>query len=89
MMRRVLLCSAAALFLAAGACAVVAFVGILRFIFATPGVEEGMRQVVEVRRWVLAFFGCAVAGSVILWFVRDPDKGAAAGPGAAPKRGDT
>jgi hypothetical protein len=89
MIRRILLGSAAVLFTAATVCAGVVFVAVVRLIIGMPEVKEATRQVVQLRPWGLAFFGCTLAGFVILWFVRDGGSQPDADPGAAADRGDS
>jgi hypothetical protein len=86
MIRRVLLGSAAILFSGAVVCAGVVGCGVFRLAFEVPGVEEGTRQVTQLRPWRLAFFACALTGLVTLWFVRDRGGQRAVEPEAAPDR---
>jgi len=73
MIRRILLGLAAILFSGAVLCAAVVGWGVFRLAFGMPGVEEGTRQVAQLRPWGLTFFACALTGFVILWFI--PDRG--------------
>ena len=86
MMRRVLLGSAAILFSGAVVCAGVVGWGVFRLACGMPGVEEGTRQVAQLRPWGLAFFACALTGFGALWFVRDKGGQRAIEPDAAPDR---
>ena len=88
MIRRVLLGSAAILFSGAVVCAGVVGWGVFRLAFGMPGVEEGTRQVAQLRPWGLAFFACALTGFVTLWFVRDRGGQRVVEPDAPPDRSD-
>jgi hypothetical protein len=84
MIRRVLLGSAALLFSGAVVCAGVVGWGVFRLAFGMPGVEEGTRQVTQLRPWGIAFLACTVTGFVTLWFVRDRGGPRAVEPDTAP-----
>jgi hypothetical protein len=86
MIRRVLLGSGAILIGAAVVCAGVVFWGVVRLTFEMPEFEEGKRQVVQLRPWGLAFWGCLLTGCVALWFVPDRGKQATAEPDAGATR---
>ena len=61
MIRQALLGSAAILFSGAVVCAGVVGWGVFRLAFGMPGVEEGTRQVAQLRPWGLTFIACALA----------------------------
>ena len=80
MIRRLLLTFGVLLIGAAVICAGVVAVGVVRLIFGMPPAREGVQRVAQLQPWVLAFFGCALAGFVALWFVRDRGKQAICEP---------
>jgi hypothetical protein len=83
MTRRLLLGSAALLFVAAVVCAGVVGVGIGRLLLGMSEVGEGVSQVIRLRPWGYAFWGCALSGFVLLWFVRDKGGNTSAEPTAS------
>jgi len=66
MIWRLLLGMGVVLIGAAVVCAGVAGVGIIRLIFETPPAREGVQRLAQLQPWVLAFFGCTLAGFVAL-----------------------
>jgi hypothetical protein len=74
MLRRLLLSLGVVLIGVAVVCAGVVGVSVVRLIYETPPANEGVQRLVQLQPWVLAFFGCALAGFIALWFVRDRGK---------------